>query len=239
MGHKLGPPKRPLKGGIRRIWDPGDDPAWFRIYHHDYQNPTPLHRRTFGPISRFDHHQRDAAGNPREDPDQRSVIYLGRMRGSAAVEVFWDQPSNPGDPSGLHIARVCPRHQIAQLRPTGKIELLSLLDGDADDIGALPELSTGPTDTHRLAQDWAQAVYEDLNLCGIWYPGAHNLGECIVLWDNSPALEVVVDSGRDRDESLHTLGVWEPMVEEYSTRMRSMVQIAPDECPRCRGLGLR
>lgn len=239
MGHELCEPDRPLSGGIPHYWDPGDA-AWYRIYHQDYHNPDPLFRRTFGPVSRFDHHQRDTSGKPCEDPDGRSAIYLGHTRRAAAAEVFWDQEPDPANPhADPRVARVCTRHRIAQIRPRGKAELLSLLDDHADDIGALPELSTGPTDDHSMAQQWALAIYEDLESDGIVYAGAHNLGACMVLWDNAPALEVVSDNGMPRDVPIQTPDVWEPMAEEYQSRTRSMIKITPDECPRCRELGLR
>jgi hypothetical protein len=61
----------------------------------------------------------------------------------------------------------------------------------------------------------------------------------MVLWDNAPALEVVVDDGVPRNVPIHTAGIWEPMAKEYQTRTRSMIKITPDQCPRCRELGLR
>lgn len=223
-----------------RAWDPGDK-AWFRVYHRDYQTPGPLHRRTFGPRARFDHHRPDGAGRAREDPDGRSVIYLGRTLGVALAEVFWDQPADPTDPgTGPKLGRICPRHYMAQLRPTAKVErLLSLCDGDADAIDALPQLSTGPTEDYPLTQRWALAIYEDLESSGIWYPGAHNLGESIVLWDNAAPLETVKDVGRERDHPLHEPGIWELALDAYSTAKRSLQKITSDECPRCRELGLR
>lgn len=235
MGHRQGPPPPRIDGGKIRSWDHGDA-AWWRVYHLDYQNPTALHRRTFGPLARFDHHQLDAARKPREDPDRRSVIYLGDSRKTAAAEVFWDQERLPGDPDELHVARVCRWHRLVQLRPKAPIQLLSLLDGDGDDIGVLPELSTGPTAIHPLAQEWARAIYRDLEeACGILYRGAHEYGDCIALWDRGGELEVVPD----RDVPLHADGVWERVLAEYESRTRTMVKIESSDCSRCRELGLR
>ncbi len=219
-----------------RCWDPGD-PAWWRVYHVDYRNPNALHRRTYGPTSRFDHHQPAPDGSAREDPDQRSVIYLGREQHVAAVEGFWDQDPDPGDPLA---ARVCTRHHIAQVRPKASVRLLSLLGDDILEIGALPELSTGPTSTHPLAQEWARAIYEDQpDIAGLWYAGAHNFGECIVLWDRAADLEIVTEGGADRNWPLHQPGIWERVADRYSRGRRSMTRIRPDRCPRCRELGLR
>jgi hypothetical protein len=222
-------------------WDPGDDPAWWRVYHRDYRNPSALFRRTFGPTSRFDHHRADGSGRPTEDPDQRSVVYLGRARTVATAEVFWDQEGDPADPNADPlVARVCPRHYIAQVRPRAPVKLLSLLDDDLDLIGALPELSSGSTATHPLAQEWARAIYEDHDdIAGLKYKGAHNYGECIVLWDRAPDLEVVTEVGADRDWSLHEDDVWARVSVEYARGRRSMTRIDPDRCPRCRDLGLR
>jgi hypothetical protein len=220
------------------VWDPGNDPAYWRVYHQDYQNPTPLHRKTYGPTARFDHHASTSTGEPREDPNQRSTIYVGVTQATALAEVFWDQEPDPADASvGKRIARVCPRHRIAQIRPRAPVKLLSLLDDGCDEVGALPELCTGPTEDHIVTQQWAGAIYEDLSPQGLCYVGAHQLGKCIVLWDNSPDLEVV-EAGETRDWSLHEPGVWERVSAEYETRSRAMLKISTTQCPRCRSLGL-
>ena len=222
-GHGLGEPPHPLpEGGNVVEWDPGDQ-AWWRAYHRDYRTPGPLHRRTFGPISRFDHHQASADA-PVEDPDERSVVYLGVDLHVACAELFWDQKPdeyNPGaDP---FVARVCTRHHIAQVRPRALVPLLSILGADVDLIGALPELCTGPTDDHPIAQAWARAIYESEHytqrgVCGIRYRGAHDFGECMVLWDRAPQLEVVQELVGERDRPLHEPGVWERVLKEYFSR---------------------
>lgn len=127
-GHKLGEPVRPLPtdGNIVE-WDPGDH-AWWRVYHRDYRTPDPLHRRTFGPISRFDHHQA-APGAPAEDPDGRSALYLGIEHAVATAEVFWDQEDDEYNPGAARlVARVCAHHHVAQVRPRATIRLLSIVD---------------------------------------------------------------------------------------------------------------
>lgn len=239
MSHRLGLPRRPLRGGVRREWDPGEA-GWWRLYHRDYRTPNARHRRKFGPVSRFDHHEPDSAGLPRDDPSGREAIYLGETRLTCAAETLWDQLPAPGDPpDGPRIARVCFRYRLAQLRPKSPVTLLRLDESHADAIGALPELATGPTSEHPMAQEWARAIYEDLDVHGIYYPAAHNLGTSMVLWDHAPELEVVRDGGRPRDLSLHDPRLWDRILVEYSINDRSLVKIEPYECPKCRKAGLR
>lgn len=243
-GHRLGEPPRPLPTGGRIIeWDSGDE-AWWRVYHRDYRSPDPLHRRTFGPVSRFDHHQAPP-GAPAEDPDGRSALYLGREPAVAAAEVFWDQEDDEynlgADPL---VARVCVRHHVAQVRPRREAaRLLSIVGADVDLIGALPELSTGSADQHPIAQAWARAVYEDYTdagVCGIMYQGAHQFGICVVLWDRAPTLDVIQDAKGDRDWQVHQPGAWERVLAAYSASgRRHMTKVTSDRCPRCRELGLR
>jgi hypothetical protein len=239
-GHELGPPPRPLPADGKVVeWDPGD-PAWWRVYHRDYRTPEPLHRRTFGPLSRFDHHQA-AGGAPAEDPDGRSVLYLGCDRAVACAEVFWDQRDDDPAANPL-VARVCTHHRIAQIRPRAPIGLLSIVGADIDLIGALPALSTCPTSQHTITQAWARSIYDEYRyrgVSGIKYRGAHDFGECMVLWDCAPKLELVQAGGEDRDLAMQWRGVWERVLNEYSQGRRSMTKVTPDRCPRCRELGLR
>ena len=240
MSHKLGPPNRPLTGGMYETWDPADAARW-RIYHKDWQTPDALHRRTFGPFSRFDHHLRDPSGKRRQDPSGRSVTYLGEDLRTAGAEVFWD------DSPGL-VARVCPRHWAAQVVPTQEIPLLTLFDEGADEIGALPELATGPSTDRDLTQEWAKAIYEDLMAVGIYYPGAHQFGPCIALFDTAPPLDYVRDTRRRRDAPLQSRGLWAKFKREYTKkssstakgpiRTRRAEKISSADCPRCQALGL-
>lgn len=167
-------------------------------------------------------------------------MYLGQTRLISAAEVLWDQLPEPGDdPDGPRIARVCHRYRFAQLRPTAPVRLLRLDEGNADAIGALPELTTSPSDEYPLTQEWARAIYEDLGVQGVYYRGAHNQGPCIALWDNAPKLQVVRDSGRARDASVHAPGVWDRIVVEYAINNRALAKIEPFACVSCRRLGLR
>jgi hypothetical protein len=229
VGHELKSPDRPLEGGRIVDWEPGDA-ARYRLYHCDLQTPDALHRRRFGPLHRFDHHIPQTSGKPQECPLGRTVTYLGENRKTAGAEVFWDE-----GPS----AYVCPRHSLAQLRPLATIKLLDLKGDGADAIGALPVLCTGDSSDYELTQEWARAIYEDLEVDGICYPGAHQLGVCTVLFEGSAPLELVIDEGVPVDLPLQDDGVWDRFREEYmSSSRRRVVPIASDRCPRCNHLGL-
>jgi len=234
VGHKLGPPDRPLVGGKWKVWDPGNGAMW-RIYHRDPRTPHALHRRTFGPISRFDPHRATSSGDRQEDPESRAATYLGADIATAGAEVFWDDSPGPDIP-----ARVCPRHWAAQLRTTAPIRLLDLVaENGFDEIGALPELATGASDAREVTQEWGVAIYEDLEAPGIWYPGAHQLGDCLVLFDTAPPLQFVFDGGLPRDRAIQSPGMWRRFKSAYTRGHRRRVEpISSDECHRCQELGL-
>jgi hypothetical protein len=224
------------------VWDPAEN-AWIRIYHRDYLTPNGLHRRTHGPHARFDHHRATGSGAAQEDPEGRSVIYLGENDKVALAEAFWDQRWDPASSSsGPLIARACTRHYIAQLRPRAPIEhILSLAEDGADAIGALPELSTGPTTSYELTREWAGAIYEDLGALGIQYPSAHQLGLSLVLFNTAPDLEIVIANGELRDRPVQSPELWDGLRATYAgrSRRRALIPIQPDECPLCRQRGLR
>jgi hypothetical protein len=229
VGHVLKSPERPLKNGRIVDWEPGDA-ARYRLYHCDSQTPNALHRRRWGPLHRFDHHLPHASGKAQECPLGRAVTYLGEDRKTAGAEVFWDSGNT---------ARVCPRHRLAQLRPLATVRLLDLTDDGTDEIGALPVLCTGDSTDSDLTQEWARAIYEDLGVDGILYPGAHQLGICTVLFEHAAELEVVVDDGVQVDLPLQDGRVWDRFRSEYvlSSRRR-VVPIDSSGCPHCNELGL-
>jgi hypothetical protein len=229
VSHVLESPRRPLEAGRIVPWEPGDA-ARYRLYHCDPQTPDALHRRQFGPLHRFDHHLPQASGEPRECPEGRTVTYLGEDRKTAGAEVFWD--SGP-------TARVCPRHRLAQLRPLATINLLDLTEDGADAIEALPVLCTGDSTDSDLTQEWARAIYEDLGVDGICYPGAHQLGICTVLFERSAPLELVVDAGVPVDLPLQDDRVWQRFRADYTLgSRRRVIPISSDVCTRCNDLGL-
>jgi hypothetical protein len=154
---------------------------------------------------------------------------------TVASEVYWDPAE--ADP----IASVCPRSWIAQLATTATVQLVDLVaEGGFDAVGAPPELSTGASNEYLVTQEWALAVYEDLGMPGIKYPGAHNLGPCIVLFETAPALAVVHDNGSALDLPIHDPSVWNKFRKACKGKnVRRVVQkISSTECPRCNELGL-
>lgn len=230
------PPSTPLTGGDYWTWDP-DDRAYWRIYHKDWQTPTGLARREYGPHARFDHHRRDANDKPQYDPASRSLTYLGEDIATAGAEAFWD-----ADPP-TRIAQICPRHHIAQLRPTEPLRLLDLRGGGADLIGANTQLFMGPSsdDERRITQAWATKIYEDLKPAGVLYPGSHQQGLCIALFDlaQQPALTVVSAKGVPREMAVQAKGMWKRFRVEYSRNSnRTAEKIDSSDCGKCGELTL-
>ncbi len=236
MALPLEEPKRPLDPTHAQYWtwDPRDQ-AWWRIYHQDTHTESALARRKYGPSGRFDHHRRDANGDPQNDPALRSITYLGDTMATAGAEVFWD--AEPGELE----AKVCPRHWIAEVRPTEPLKFLDLRRGGADLIGATAELHQGPVTDREKTQRWAQAIYEDFGpkkLHGVIYPSSHTEGGCIALFDYAGlhTLEVVRSKGVPRERQLQLQ--WRRFRAAYTHGGRRPLKVDSGDCAQCAKLAL-
>ena len=225
----LGDPSLPIPEGTTWTFAPAGA-AWYRIYHEDRFTPTAIFRRTYGPLHRFDHHLPHISA-PDIDPEGRSVIYIAAAIRTAALEVYGDEPRY----------EVCPRWRIAQVRPTASVELQDISaesDGGAVAIGALPELGAGSSVPREKSQLWARELYATGRVGGIRYGGAHDLAQCVVIWDNGPDLEVVHDGGVAQDFKIRAPAIWSRVIGEYGPTGRYLDKIKSADCPLCRKAGL-
>lgn len=115
------------------------------------------------------------------DPDGRAVLYVGATLGTAGAEVFGD----------ARVARVCTNYRAALLCPSDSIEVQSLIGVGSMQLGAFPSLGSGQVE-RAASQEWACAIYEDLDVCGVRYRSAHDEGIALALWENCPSLTVAV-----------------------------------------------
>lgn len=186
-------PVRPLTGGVDWLWHsldsldfPNDDSQgpWVRIWHHGPRTPSGHYRRTYGPFSRFDHHEPDPAGNAQESPSGRSILYVARTLRGALVEVFGDLPA----------AAICSNYRLSLLMPVAVHQAQDLRSNGCMAIGALPGLCTAAL-PRQETQACGQAIYEDRpagpDTSGIVYPGAHDFSSCQAVFDSSPPIELV------------------------------------------------
>jgi len=220
---ELPPVPSTLPEGIRWDWLPYDR-AWIRIYHHDFFTPSALHRRTFGPLHRFDHHLPSHV-EPGVCPDGRSVTYLAENLRAAASEVFGD----------LDPFRVCPNWKLARLRTSKALQVQDLTEAGGMALGTGPWLGSSPPKfvKRSYSQEWARKIYDDTSLDGIRYTGSHDEGACVVLWDRAPELELVRNGTVAYDSPLQEPEIWNDVITAYAETSRSLDTIGVADCQLC------
>ena len=192
-----------------------------RVYHQ-HPRRDGLAPRTYGPTARFDPHVRDRRSQPREDPEGRGVLYLGRDLDTGLAEAYsgqWPQ------------VNICPHARAAWMDPTEPVELVDLTGNGAIKIGALGTLAAGD-EPRRRTQRWGRRIYEQYtHLDGIWYQAAHQGGESVALWERAPALE----SAPGGDRSLWA--IWPHVIVALAPQGRQPRRINPTVCDDCRKAG--
>jgi hypothetical protein len=196
------------------------------VYHRSPYLPDAATGRTFGPLYRFDP-QRPGSCGPVDDPDGRSVLYVGADLATSASEVFGE----------VGEASLCPAWRVALLRPTGQRRLFDLTaPGTAMAIGALPAVADGPY-PRKLTQQWARAIYEDdptgVHVDGIRYRSAYNGGIALALWDSYGSVGVVSSAGRPQDVALREPAMFARLVTAMTVRRITISLIPSQRCPRC------
>jgi hypothetical protein len=211
-----------LPEGLRWAWQPYHA-AWFRIYHRDSYTPTALHRRAFGPLSRFDHHS-PPGDQPAVCPLDRTASYVAETLRAAASEVF-----------DLELSRVCPNWRLARLRTTAPLLVQDVIGPGGLNLGAGPWLGSTPANllNREYTQEWARKIYDDTDLQGIRYTGSHDEGPCLVVWDRAPELELVTNAGVPYDTPLHEAETWNEVVTACAEISRSLIRIDEGECRLC------
>jgi hypothetical protein len=225
MVRALGDPPDPMPEGLTCQWGPGGRAFW-RVYHRDPFTPDATHRRSFGPLHRFDHHTADIK-HPAEDESGRTVSYVAERLTTATAEVF----DGPG------VALVCPSYRGALVRLEATATFQDLRGEGAMTIGALPGLATGAINREH-SQRWARAIYARCRVAGIVYPGAHDFGLCAVLWERAGPLGVVADAGIPQDFSLRDPVLWARLQVGLPRLNIALREVEPSSCALCVSAGI-
>ncbi|GGL85206.1 hypothetical protein GCM10011594_01060 [Nakamurella endophytica] len=165
---------------------------------------------------------------PRDDPDGRTVLYIGANLATSASEVFGE----------AGVAEVCPSFRVALLSPIRPLRFVDLAgEGSAMAIGALPMLGSGNV-ARRLSQDWARAIYEDQPLDhradGVHYLSAYNNGPSLAVWDSQGKVRVGLPLVREGvDVPLDLPGMLVRLKEVLPVRGIPVRTINSSECRRC------
>ncbi len=148
-----------------------------RIFDPTRYGITATSFRSYGPISRFDHH---GSYKNKIDPD-RSVIYTGRTLSCCLVEIFGD---------GGIIA--LEQQQVAFLTLTSNIRLLDIRGSGAMGAGTVAAISS--ITQRDISQAWGKYFYEHPEIYaeieGLIFSGAHNGEDAIMLYERAkPKIE--------------------------------------------------
>lgn len=149
-----------------------------RLYRRGGAHPTLWNAfRYFGPTaSRFDHQERDAAGNAFEQ--NRGMLYLALDIPTALAEAFQEKRT---------VNRVTDRPWLVSLRLSCEVTLLNLTDTYCVRAGGSMKLVSGPT---RYAQNWSRAFYACYaGIHGLYYPSSLTNRPVIALYERALALE--------------------------------------------------
>lgn len=139
----------------------GPDRLLFRIYKRGGDHPTLWNQfRHYGPLSRFDHHQFNADGEP--DFQARGVLYAAADLATAVAECFQHRRRR--------IDRSDQNPWLAAFRLPGEVRLLNLTDTFCVRVGASMKLITGP---FSHTQPWSQGFYDTYtDIQGLYYPSS-------------------------------------------------------------------
>ncbi len=159
---RLPPPSRNLSPQLKTL---KPNTKLIRIFDPTKYNAQALGFRSFGPISRFDHHRIDVtSGQPQLD-SERSIIYAAFTLSSCLVEIF-------GDGDVVEVKQ----QQVASIYTAETLNLLDLRGNNAMKAGTVTAIAK--TANRNLSQTWSRYFYErkDLysDLDGLIYSNAHN-----------------------------------------------------------------
>ncbi|MGL5834562.1 MAG: RES family NAD+ phosphorylase [Waterburya sp.] len=158
-----------------------------RIFDPTRYNATAREFRSFGPISRFDHHR---SGKHKQDLKRR-IIYVGLTLSCCLVEYFGD-----GDKIDVK------NKQVARIFLSKSLTLLDLRGSGAMAAGTVSAISG--TAQKKISQAWGRYFYENPQLYGLVngliFSGAHNAEDVIALYERA---ESVIDSSRLKIMSLN------------------------------------
>ncbi len=136
----------------------GPELLLFRIYKRGGDHPTLWNQfRRYGPLSRFDHHQFNADGEP--GFQQRGVLYAAGDFATSVAEFFQHRRRR--------IDRFDQSPWLAAFRLPGNVRLLNLTDTFCVRVGASMKLMTGP---FSHTQPWSEGFYDTYtDIQGLYY----------------------------------------------------------------------
>jgi hypothetical protein len=151
----------PANTKLRRIFDP------------TRFNATAIEFRSYGPVSRFDHH---SSNEPSED-SRRRIIYAGFSLSCCIAEYF-------GDGEIVNVENI----KLAIIYLSKELKLLDLRDKAAMAAGTVTAISA--ITQKEITQAWGRYFYEHLELYdrvdGLIFSGAHKRSDSRVLKDTAP-----------------------------------------------------
>jgi hypothetical protein len=168
---KLPPPQRnvnpqtiilPVNTKLRRIFDP------------TRFNATAVGFRSYGAVSRFDHH---SSNEPSEDSERR-IIYAAFSLSCCIAEYF-------GDGEIINLENI----KLAIIYLDQELELLDLRGKAAMAAGTVTAISA--ITQREITQAWGRYFYEHIELYGrvdgLIFSGAHNGEDAIALYERAEA----------------------------------------------------
>lgn len=146
-----------------------------RIYNPTRYGATATGFRSYGPVSRFDHHRGEEST---EDP-QRRIIYAGFTLSCCIAEYF-------GDGEIINVENI----KLAIIYLSKELELLDLRGKAAMAAGTVTAIS-GSTQ-REITQSWGKYFYEHIELYGrvdgLIFSGAHNGEDTIAFYERSESV---------------------------------------------------
>lgn len=143
-----------------------------RIFDPTKYNAIATDFRSYGPVSRFDHHRQ----YPNKIDPERSVIYASPTLSCCLVEIF-------GDGGIIRIER----QQLAFITLKNAFKLLDLRGSAAMAAGTLAAISS--ITERNISQAWGRYFYENPQLYseidGLIFAGAHNGEDAVCLYERA------------------------------------------------------
>jgi hypothetical protein len=164
----------PANTKLRRIFDP------------TRFNATAIGFRSYGPVSRFDHH---SSNEPSED-SRRRIIYAGFSLSCCIAEYF-------GDGEIINMENI----RLAIIYLNKELKLLDLRGKAAMAAGTVTAISA--ITQRKITQAWGRYFYEHIELYdrvdGLIFSGAHNGEDAIALYERA---EVIISSSKVKEIDL-------------------------------------
>jgi hypothetical protein len=146
-----------------------------RIYDPTRYNATAIGFRSYGPVSRFDHHSSGKAS----DDSQRKIIYAGFTLSCCIAEYF-------GDGEIINVENI----KLAIIYLSKELKLLDLRGKAAMAAGTVTAISA--ITQKEITQAWGRYFYEHIELYdrvdGLIFSGAHNGEDAIALYERAESV---------------------------------------------------